>query len=103
MATTARAQAPSTTAAAAVPDTRVTWTVDIVTHIPGDAPDNIGLQLTVISVDGARREFDLEAANKSVKVPRKGTDTDDLPGRKDSFAIKLPDDFEPAAIWVLDK
>jgi hypothetical protein len=106
MATAANAQAASTVAApAATPDTRVTWNVDLITHVPDYAPSNIGLQLTVISVDGERREFQLEATKPPQKVKRggKGVEKKDLPGRKDSFAVKLPDDFEPAAVWVLDK
>jgi hypothetical protein len=103
MPTAANAQAAST--AAPPPDTRVTWDVDVITHIPDYAPSNIGLQLTVISVDGERREFQLEATKPPQKVKRGGKEVEkkDLPGRKDSFAIKLPDDFEPAAVWVLDK
>jgi hypothetical protein len=107
MAITTRAQAAPTAAAAAapLPDSRVTWDVGVITHIPYYESSNIGLQLTVISVDGKRREFQLEATKPPQKVERDGKDAGgkDLPGRLDSFAIKLPNDFEPAAVWVEDK
>jgi hypothetical protein len=82
----------------------VTWDVDITTYIPTYDFANIGLVLTVISVDGERRETELKSSGSPKKQERKPDGVEeDLSSRKDSFAIKLPAGFEPAAIWVLDK
>jgi hypothetical protein len=83
--------------------TGVPWTVEIVTHIPSYEWDDMGLQLTVTSLDGERRELQLQASEKPQQVPRQGVETKDLPGRKDTYAIELPAGFEPAAVLVLDK
>ncbi|WIA35699.1 hypothetical protein OEZ86_004104 [Tetradesmus obliquus] len=105
MATAARALSTATTTAPATPpDNRVTWAVEIITHIPKYDASDIGLLLTVISTKGERREAPLKSTKPPEQVERKGADSgEDLPGRRDSFAIKLPAGFEPAAIWVEDK
>ncbi|WIA15496.1 hypothetical protein OEZ85_002133 [Tetradesmus obliquus] len=105
MATAARALSTATTTAPATPpDNRVTWAVEIITHIPKYDASDIGLLLTVISTKGERREAPLKSTKPPEQVERKGADSgEELPGRRDSFAIKLPAGFEPAAIWVEDK
>jgi hypothetical protein len=90
------------------PGDSVPWTVEVVTHIPYyEAKDNdIGLQLTVISLQDERQEFQLEPKGEPQPVPRQGVESqlqEKLTGRKDSFVIQLPAGFESAAVLVLDK
>lgn len=80
-----------------------TWTVEIVTHIPAYESDDMGLHLTVISLEDTQQAFQLQASAEPQAVPRQGAGNKDLPGRKDTFVIKLPEGFEPAAVLVLDK
>ena len=85
---------------AAASDQQASWTVEITSYIPVLAPNDIGLKLTVISLDGNEETFDLDA-----KQPPKAVDrvvNEDLPGRMDTFTVSLPRHFEPAAVRVLD-
>jgi hypothetical protein len=83
-------------------DLRVDWTVEITTYIPELASNDIGLQMTVISLDGDEKEFELKATKPPVPVTRVRDDAEKLPGRLDTFNVQLPKDFVPAAVRVLD-
>jgi len=63
--------------------------------VPPHAPAGVGLRLTVISTTDEQQEFNLTNNEIPTKFDRA---KEDLPGRKDTFQIKLPEGFEPAAV-----
>lgn len=82
-------------------DTKVTWTVEVFTHVPQSQAQNIGLQLTVLSLDGKTEVFNLAKPTKKPEAYERAKTS--LQGRKDTFAVKLPQGFEPAAVLVYDR
>jgi len=85
-------------------DMAIDWTVEITTYIPVLAPNDIGLKLTVISLDKRTPPVTvtLDAVKPPQPVDRVREDSEQLPGRLDTFTVKLPKDFKPAAVKVLD-
>ena len=61
---------------------------------------DIGLELTAISLRGDEKNFSLSSKEAPTKVDRA---REDLPGRLHIFQIKLPQGFEVAAVKILDK
>jgi len=82
------------------PNAPVTWKVEVITHVPESAPKDLGLQLTVKSLDGKAEVFELEATGKPQRIKRAN---ESLQGRKDTYTVELPKGFEPAAVVVLDR
>lgn len=76
------------------------WRVQIVTHVPPDAPQQIGLEMTVISSGGDRSPVMPLVPTRPPETVKRATE--DLQGRRDFFAVDLPKDFVPAAVLVRD-
>ena len=59
-----------------------------------------GWSFTAISLQGDENIFSLSSKEAPTKVD---CAREDLPGRMDTFQIKLPQGFEVAAVKILDK